>query len=199
MRRKSKTKFDESGKAKTRIYFKPPRIATVVKIPNIQPRMLENISKWSYDSNTGEAVVHMRNEPELRFYDPMDLFQFGMEDLESLKASHINCGAGHSVRDEATLFARAAVRAVERLEAQQVLSRRINTFAENVGRKRQEGEKRAKERRDTRAKKSKGKRKKKESKVEKEIGKETEDGEIEKDDIHADIDRVFADFVGDMD
>jgi hypothetical protein len=149
--------------------------------------MLESMLKWSYDSNTGEAVIHRDNQPELRFYDPMDLFQFGMEDLESLKVSHINYGAGHSVRDEATLFARATVRAIERLEAQQVLCQRINTFAENVERKRQEREQRSKERRDNKSKKSKGKKRIKESEVEKEIVKEIEEGEIEKDDTDADM------------
>jgi hypothetical protein len=77
--------------------------------------------KWFYDSNTGEAIIYKRDLPDLRFYDRMDLFQFDVEDLQTLNGQRIKCRAGHFVKEEANLFARAVVRALERLDAEQVL------------------------------------------------------------------------------
>ncbi|KAK1429929.1 hypothetical protein QVD17_12281 [Tagetes erecta] len=73
----------------------------------------EDFHKWFYDNGTGEAVIRLRGEdrPEIRLFDPMEVFSFCDEDLKVVCENRIKHGAGDDTRTEANLFVKVSNKA----------------------------------------------------------------------------------------
>ncbi|KAK1406573.1 hypothetical protein QVD17_42008 [Tagetes erecta] len=86
---------------------------TRVRVPDTQPPRLQEFLKWFYDNGTGEAVIRLKGEdrPEIRLFDPMEVFSFCDEDLKVLCENRIKHGAGDDTRIEANLFVKVANKA----------------------------------------------------------------------------------------
>ncbi|MFS7969361.1 hypothetical protein Hanom_Chr09g00808281 [Helianthus anomalus] len=79
----------------------PAKVVTRIKLPEEVPVFLNKFKKWFYDSHTGEAVIRLTKNEDIRILDPMDVFKFGLSDLTVLNASRINVGAGNANLEEA--------------------------------------------------------------------------------------------------
>ncbi|KAK1424262.1 hypothetical protein QVD17_19586 [Tagetes erecta] len=55
-----------------------------VRVPDTQPPRLQDFLKWFYDNSTGEAIIRLEGEdrPEIRLFDPMEIFSFCDEDIK---------------------------------------------------------------------------------------------------------------------
>ncbi|KAK1411726.1 hypothetical protein QVD17_38287 [Tagetes erecta] len=86
---------------------------TRVRVPDTQPPRLQDFLKWFYDNSTGEAVIRLKGEdrPEIRLFDPMEIFSFCDEDLRVLCENRIKHGAGDDTKIEANLFVKVANKA----------------------------------------------------------------------------------------
>ncbi|MFS7962777.1 hypothetical protein Hanom_Chr08g00730501 [Helianthus anomalus] len=95
-RRVSKTTEDPvTGKGKVTWVIDPAKVVTRIKLPPEVPVSLNNFKKWFYDSQTGEAVIRSNSNEDIRTLNPMDVFMFGLSDLNMLNANIIHVGAGN--------------------------------------------------------------------------------------------------------
>ncbi|KAK1421706.1 hypothetical protein QVD17_24255 [Tagetes erecta] len=111
--RQKKDKHWVSWKGKVVLKIDAPKIMNRVRVLDTQPPRLQNFLKWFYDNSTGEAVIRMKRKdrPEIRLFDPMEIFSFCDEDLKILCENDINHGAGDDTRIEANLFVKVANKA----------------------------------------------------------------------------------------
>ncbi|KAK1406103.1 hypothetical protein QVD17_41389 [Tagetes erecta] len=111
--RQKKDRHWVSWKGKVVLKIEAPKIMTRVRVPNTQPPRLQEFLKWFYDNGTGEAVIRLKGEarPEIRLFDPMEVFSFCDEDLKVLCENRIKHGAGDDTRIEANLFVKVANKA----------------------------------------------------------------------------------------
>ncbi|KAK1410109.1 hypothetical protein QVD17_36642 [Tagetes erecta] len=102
-----------SWKGKIVLKVEAPKVMTRVRVPDTQPPRLQDFLKWFYDNSTGEAVIGMKGDdrPEIRLFDPMEVFSFCDEDLRLLCENRIKHGAGDDTRTEANLFVKVANKA----------------------------------------------------------------------------------------
>ncbi|KAK1432243.1 hypothetical protein QVD17_09138 [Tagetes erecta] len=102
-----------SWKGKIVLKIEAPKVMTRVRVPDTQPPRLQDFLKWFYDNSTGEAVIRLKGEdrPEIRLFDPMEIFSFCDEDLRVLCENRIKHGAGDDTRIEANLFVKVANKA----------------------------------------------------------------------------------------
>ncbi|MFS8003885.1 hypothetical protein Hanom_Chr13g01219101 [Helianthus anomalus] len=111
-RRVSKTTRDPiTGKGKVTWVINPAKVVTRIMLPSEVPVCLNNFNKSFYDSQTGEAVIRSNTNEDIKMLDPMDVFMFGLSDLNVLNANRIHVGAGNANLEEATPFQRAVERA----------------------------------------------------------------------------------------
>ncbi|MFS7977430.1 hypothetical protein Hanom_Chr10g00903871 [Helianthus anomalus] len=80
------------------------KVVTRIKLPPEVPVSLNNFKKWFYDSQTGEAVISSNSNEDIKILHPMDVFMFGLSDLNVLYANKIHVGAGNVNLEEAMLF-----------------------------------------------------------------------------------------------
>ncbi|KAK1432096.1 hypothetical protein QVD17_08987 [Tagetes erecta] len=111
--RQKKDRHWVSWKGKVVLKIEAPKIMTRVRVPDTQPARLQEFLKWFYDNGTGEAVIRLKGEdrPEIRSFDPMEIFSFCDEDLKVLCENRIKHGAGDDTRTEANLFVKVANKA----------------------------------------------------------------------------------------
>ncbi|KAK1431956.1 hypothetical protein QVD17_08782 [Tagetes erecta] len=111
--RQKRDKHWVSWKGKVVLKIEAPKIMTRVRVPNSQPPRLQDFHKWFYDNSTGEAVIRLKGDdrPEIRLFDPMEVFSFCDEDLKILCENRIKHGAGDDTRTEANLFVKVANKA----------------------------------------------------------------------------------------
>lgn len=72
----NKDKDWATGKGKIMMRYKPAQTVTCLRIPNQLQDCLTNFIKCFYDYQTGEAVVRTSDVPEIRLFDPMEVFSF---------------------------------------------------------------------------------------------------------------------------
>ncbi|KAK1421752.1 hypothetical protein QVD17_24351 [Tagetes erecta] len=111
--RQKKDRHWVSLKGKVVLKIEALKIMTRVRVPDTQPARLQEFLKWFYDNGTGEAVIRLKGDdrPEIRLFDPMEVFSFCDEDLKVLCESRIKHGAGDDTRAEANLFVKVANKA----------------------------------------------------------------------------------------
>ncbi|KAK1429967.1 hypothetical protein QVD17_12353 [Tagetes erecta] len=111
--RQKKDRHWVSWKGKIVLKIDAPKVMTRVRVPDTQPPRLQDFHKWFYDNSTGEAVIRLKGEdrPEIRLFDPMEIFSFCDEDLKVLCENRIKHGAGDDTRTEANLFVKVANKA----------------------------------------------------------------------------------------
>ncbi|KAK1432135.1 hypothetical protein QVD17_09027 [Tagetes erecta] len=111
--RQKKDRHWVSWKGKVVLKIEAPKIMTRVRVPDTQPPRLQDFHKWFYDNGTGEAVIRLKGEdrPEIRLFDPMEVFSFCDEDLKGLCENRIKHGAGDDTKIEANLFVKVANKA----------------------------------------------------------------------------------------
>ncbi|KAK1407720.1 hypothetical protein QVD17_39344 [Tagetes erecta] len=111
--RQKKDKHWISWKGKVVLKIAAPKVMTRVRVPDTQPPRLQDFFKWFYDNSTGEAVIRLKGEdrPEIRLFDPMEIFSFCDEDLRVLCENQIKHGAGDDTATEANLFVKVANKA----------------------------------------------------------------------------------------
>ncbi|KAK1431438.1 hypothetical protein QVD17_07897 [Tagetes erecta] len=111
--RQKKDKHWVSWKGKIVLKIAAPKVMTRVRVPDTQPPRLQDFSKWFYDNSTGEAIIRLQGEdrPEIRLFDPMEVFSFCDEDLKVLCENRIKHGAGNDTAAEANLFVKVANKA----------------------------------------------------------------------------------------
>jgi len=114
--KRMKSKKDKhwvSWKGKIVLKLTAPKVLSRVRIPDTQPDRLGEFMKWFYDNSTGEAIIRLAGEdrPEIRLFDPMEVFSFSDEDLKFLCENQIKHGAGDDTENEANLFMRVANKA----------------------------------------------------------------------------------------
>ncbi|KAK1431926.1 hypothetical protein QVD17_08730 [Tagetes erecta] len=111
--RQKKDKHWVSWKGKIVLKIDAPKVMTRVRVPDTQPPRLQDFSKWFYDNSTGEAIIRLSGDdrPEIRLFDPMEVFSFCDEDLKVLCEHRIKHGAGDDTAAEANLFVKVANKA----------------------------------------------------------------------------------------
>ncbi|KAK1415047.1 hypothetical protein QVD17_30817 [Tagetes erecta] len=111
--RQKKDRHWVSWKGKVVLKIEAPKIMTRVRVPDTQPPRLQDFLKWFYDNSTGEAVIRLKGEdrPEIRLFDPMEVFSFCDEDLKVLCENRIKHGTGDDTRTEANLFVKVTNKA----------------------------------------------------------------------------------------
>ncbi|KAK1411619.1 hypothetical protein QVD17_38175 [Tagetes erecta] len=111
--RQKRDKHWVSWKGKVVLKIEAPKIMTRVRVPDSQPPRLQDFHKWFYDNGTGEAVIRLKGDdrPEIRLFDPMEVFSLCDEDLKILCENRIKHGAGDDTRIEANLFVKVANKA----------------------------------------------------------------------------------------
>ncbi|KAK1428222.1 hypothetical protein QVD17_17051 [Tagetes erecta] len=111
--RQKRDKHWVSWKGKIVLKIAAPKVMTRVRVPDTQPPRLQNFSKWFYDNSTGEAIIRLSGDdrPEIRLFDPMEVFSFCDEDLKVLCENRIKHGAGDDTAAEANLFVKVANKA----------------------------------------------------------------------------------------
>ncbi|KAI3754659.1 hypothetical protein L1987_54446 [Smallanthus sonchifolius] len=72
--------------------------------------LYQAFKRWEYDSSTHEAVITQYDLPEVRVFDPMDLFSFSDEDLKILYHNPIQCDMSSKIKIEAKLYMRVVAR-----------------------------------------------------------------------------------------
>ncbi|KAK1429686.1 hypothetical protein QVD17_11901 [Tagetes erecta] len=95
------------------IYDSPDSARKKSEFQILSHKNLQEFVKWFYDNCTGEAIIRLEGEhlPEIRLFDPMEIFSFSDEDLKVLCENEIKHGAGDDTKTEANLFVRVANRA----------------------------------------------------------------------------------------
>ncbi|KAK1407723.1 hypothetical protein QVD17_39347 [Tagetes erecta] len=111
--RQKEDKHWVSWKGKIVLKIAAPKVMTRVRVPDTQPPRLQEFLKWFYDNSTGEAVIRLqgKDRPEIRLFDPMEIFSFCDEDLKVLCENRIKHGAGDDTAAEANLFVKVANKA----------------------------------------------------------------------------------------
>ncbi|KAK1428031.1 hypothetical protein QVD17_16858 [Tagetes erecta] len=111
-RKRSKKDLDwVTRKGKIVLKLKPIKTVLRLRVPDPSPSRLQELDKWFYDKQTGEAFVRVMDGTEWRLFDPMEVFGFSDEDLKILSENPIRSGAGAETEKEADLFERVANRA----------------------------------------------------------------------------------------
>ncbi|KAK1431919.1 hypothetical protein QVD17_08716 [Tagetes erecta] len=111
--RQKKDRHWVSWKGKVVLKIEAPKTMTRVKVPDTQPPRLQDFFKWFYDNSTGEAIIRLQGDdrPEIRLFDPMEVFSFCDEDLKVLCENKIKHGVGDDTATEANLFVKVANKA----------------------------------------------------------------------------------------
>ncbi|MFS8034527.1 hypothetical protein Hanom_Chr17g01582201 [Helianthus anomalus] len=104
-RRVSKmTKGPITGKGKIIGVINLAKVVTKIKLPPKILVSLNNFKKWFYDIKTREAMIRSYTNEDIRILDPMDVFMFGLSDLNVLYGNKIHVSAGNENLEEGMLF-----------------------------------------------------------------------------------------------
>ncbi|KAI3821073.1 hypothetical protein L1987_08629 [Smallanthus sonchifolius] len=118
-------KKDKDGRRRFRYIVKPADTVSTVHVPARKEVFIKGFKRWEYDSRNHEAVITQHSSPEVRVFDPVDLFSFFDEDLKILYHSPIQFDMSLKIKAEAKLYMRVVARCLSRRYEANVIKKRL--------------------------------------------------------------------------